>query len=210
MALAADQESTSLISAPEAYIAPLGDGMNVPAAKLAWELRSAGIRVELGDESFRLKKSFETAEKLGIAKVIIVGETEVASDEYAVKDLKTGEQEKVSRSKLASNIIPFATGKNRQFDKLLRSAITERRLIRFNYDGKLRIAEPHDYGVQNGRVRLLAYQVHGLSTGRLPGWRWIEVPEISDLELLTETFAGSRGDESNKHHVWDEVFARVS
>ena len=210
MALAAGQEAASLISTPQAYIAPLGEGMNVAAAKLAAELRAAGVRIELGDESFRLKKSFETAEKLGITKVIIVGETEVASNEYAVKDLKSGDQEKVSRSKLASNIIPFARGKDQQLDRLLRSAITEKRLIRFRYDGKLRIAEPHDYGKQNGRVRLLAYQVQGASTGRLPGWRWIEVPDISDLEVLKETFEGSRGDESDKHHTWDELYVRVS
>ncbi|PYY12988.1 MAG: hypothetical protein DMG60_22830 [Acidobacteria bacterium] len=95
-------------------------------------------------------------------------------------------------------------------DNLIRTAIQEKRLIRFRYDDKLRIAEPHDYGIQNGRLRLLAYQVHGASTGKLPGWRWIEVPRISDLEILAETFEGSRGNESNKHHVWDEVFARVS
>src|SRR5437016_3071189 len=155
MALVAGEETGSFISAPQAYVAPLGEGMNVPAAKLASELRAAGVRVELGDESFRLKKSFETAEKLGITKVVIVGENEVASNEYSVKDLKSGEQKKVSRSKLASNIIPFARGKDQQLDKLLRNAITEKRLIRFTYDGKLRIAEPHDYGKQNGRVRLL-------------------------------------------------------
>ena len=78
--------------------------MNVPAAKLAFELRSQGVRVELGDESFRLKKSFETAEKLGISKVVIVGENEVASNEYAVKDLKSGDQEKASSSKLRETL----------------------------------------------------------------------------------------------------------
>jgi histidyl-tRNA synthetase len=75
--------------------------MNVPAAKLASQLRSAGIRVELGDESFRLKKAFETAEKLGIANVVIVGENEVSSDQFAVKDLKSGEQVDVKRIELA-------------------------------------------------------------------------------------------------------------
>src|SRR5690348_14544439 len=104
MALAAGQEASSFVSAPQAYLAPLGEGMNVPAAKLASELRSAGVRVELGDESFRLKKSFETAEKLGIQNVIIVGEDEAKSGEYSVKNLKSGEQQKVSQSELASRL----------------------------------------------------------------------------------------------------------
>ena len=101
MALAAECQIASFSSAPQAYIAPLGEGMNVPAAGLAKELRSVGLRVDLGDESFRLKKSLETAEKLGISKVVIVGENEVASNQFAMKNLKSGAQETVPRSKLA-------------------------------------------------------------------------------------------------------------
>ena len=101
MALAASSGTDVPESVPQAYIAPLGSGMNIAAAKLASELRSAGVRVELGDESFRLKKSFETAEKLGIEIVIIVGEDEAKSGEYSVKNLKTGEQQKVSGAELA-------------------------------------------------------------------------------------------------------------
>lgn len=101
MALAATSGAGVPESVPQAYVAPLGDGMNVPAAKLASELRSAGVRVELGDESFRLKKSFETAEKLGIQDVIIVGEDEAKSGEYSVKNLKSGEQQKMRGSEIA-------------------------------------------------------------------------------------------------------------
>lgn len=74
--------------------------MNAAAAQLARQLRDQNVSVELGDDSFRLKKSFETAEKQGIAKVIIVGENEVASGQFAVKDLKTGAQKSVAREQL--------------------------------------------------------------------------------------------------------------
>jgi histidyl-tRNA synthetase len=104
MALVAGEGAASSISAPQVYVAPLGTGMNIAAAKLAHDLRSAGIRVELGDESFRLKKSFETAEKLGITKAIIVGENEATADEFAVKNLISGQQEKVARKHLAQVI----------------------------------------------------------------------------------------------------------
>jgi histidyl-tRNA synthetase len=104
MAMAATSKAAIPDSVPQAYIAPLGEGMNVPAAKLARELRSAGISLELGDESFRLKKSFETAEKLGITNIVIVGENEVASDQFALKNLKSGDQEKVVRAKLVQRI----------------------------------------------------------------------------------------------------------
>jgi histidyl-tRNA synthetase len=79
---------------------PLGKGMNRHAMKLAKELRAAGIAVDVSDESFRLKKSFETAEKLGAAFAIIVGENEVQAGAYAVKDLKSGEQTTVSGGEL--------------------------------------------------------------------------------------------------------------
>jgi histidyl-tRNA synthetase len=76
--------------------------MNVAAAELARELRTRGLRLELGDESFRLKKAFETAEKLGILRVIIVGENEAASNQFSVKNLKTGAQTQVARGALAA------------------------------------------------------------------------------------------------------------
>lgn len=104
MALAAQEQIAGSVSVPAIYIAPLGNGMNAPAAKLAHDLRSVGIRAELGDESFRLKKSFEAAEKLGIAKVVIVGENEVASNLLAVKDLKTGQQDTIARTQLVETL----------------------------------------------------------------------------------------------------------
>jgi histidyl-tRNA synthetase len=84
-----------------AFIAPLGSGMNSPALMLARELRRAGISADLGDETFRLKKSFELAEKAGAQNIVIVGENEVAANQFAVKHLASGEQVTVPRAELA-------------------------------------------------------------------------------------------------------------
>lgn len=94
-------------------------------------------------------------------------------------------------------------------DELLRTAIGQRRLIQLTYYNKPRIVEPHDYGVHNGSVKLLAYQVGGASSGPLPNWRWMEVKSISDVRLLERTFRGGRPAPSGKHHQWDELFVRV-
>ncbi|HVM93717.1 MAG TPA: histidine--tRNA ligase [Terriglobales bacterium] len=99
--LALQAEGVTATEKLDAYIAPLGVEMNVRALKLARELRRAGVRCDLGDESFRLKKSFEAAEKSGARYIVIVGENEVKSGEFAVKDLANGKQESVSRDKLA-------------------------------------------------------------------------------------------------------------
>ena len=61
--------------------------MNREAARLARELRRHDLVVELGDETFRLKKSFETADKLGARYALIVGENEVKADVFALKKL---------------------------------------------------------------------------------------------------------------------------
>ncbi len=89
---------------PDVYIAPLGAGMNREAARLARELRRHDLVVELGDETFRLKKSFDTAEKLGSRYALIVGENEVKADAFALKDLKSGEQQSVPRANLPGQI----------------------------------------------------------------------------------------------------------
>ena len=95
-------------------------------------------------------------------------------------------------------------------DDLLRDASTEKHLLRFMYNGQARIAEPHDYGIQNGILRLFCYQVGGQSSSRLPGWRLVDGSEMRDCEMLKQRFAGNREAPSGNHHRWDEVFIRVA
>jgi histidyl-tRNA synthetase len=101
------EESAAAMSRPlDAYIAPLGAGMDREAARLARELRRHDLCIELGDESFRMKKSLETASKLGARYVVIVGENEVKANAFALKDLASGEQVSVPRAELAQRIQP--------------------------------------------------------------------------------------------------------
>ena len=101
LVLALQSQQAVALHPLKAFVAPLGAGTNRHAMRLARELRAAGVAVDVGDESFRLKKSFETAEKLGAAYVVLVGENEVAADAFAVKELKTGQQTTVARGALA-------------------------------------------------------------------------------------------------------------
>jgi histidyl-tRNA synthetase len=102
MSLAAAE---SIVRKPDVYIAPLGAGMNREAARLARELRRHDLVVDLGDESFRLKKSFEAADKVGARYILIVGENEVKADAFALKHLASGEQQTVPRGELAKRIL---------------------------------------------------------------------------------------------------------
>jgi histidyl-tRNA synthetase len=102
LVLALQAQQTEALAQLHAFVVPLGAGMNRHAMKLAKELRAAGVAVDVSDESFRLKKSFETAEKLGATYAVLVGENEVQSGTFAVKNLAKGEQTPVPRAELLS------------------------------------------------------------------------------------------------------------
>ncbi len=112
LVLSLTASAESVIAKPDVYIAPLGAGMNREAARLARELRrnSEDLIVELGDESFRLKKSFEAADKFKARYILIVGENEVKADAFALKHLATGEQVTVPRAELAKRIAETGRG----------------------------------------------------------------------------------------------------
>ena len=104
MSLQESAAAESVLRKPDVYIAPLGTGMNTEAARLARELRRHDVILDLGDETFRLKKSFEAATKAGAKYILIAGENEVKADTYALKNLATGEQVSVPRADLARRI----------------------------------------------------------------------------------------------------------
>ncbi len=97
----AEQGSAASAQKLDAYIAPLGEAQQPQALLLARELRRAGLRVELGDGSFRIKKSFEAADRLA-RTVVLFGEDEVRTELLTVKHFASGEQTKVPRAELAA------------------------------------------------------------------------------------------------------------
>jgi histidyl-tRNA synthetase len=104
LVLALSESAEAVVRKPDVYIAPLGPGMNKEAARVARELRRHDIVIELGDESFRLKKSLETASKIGAKYALIAGENELSTGVFALKNLATGEQKAVPRTDLARAI----------------------------------------------------------------------------------------------------------
>ena len=94
------ESAPSVALKPDVYIAPLGAGMNREAARLARDLRREDVVVELGDETFRLKKSFEAAAKLSARFVAILGENEAKAGTVALKNQETGEQISLTREEL--------------------------------------------------------------------------------------------------------------
>jgi len=105
---ATEQVQKAVAPQVHAYIAPLGENLNAAALALARELRRAGLRVELGDGSFRLKKSFEAADKIA-RSIVILGEDEHRSGILTVKNFASGIQTKVPRAELAAHLASSAS-----------------------------------------------------------------------------------------------------
>jgi histidyl-tRNA synthetase len=73
--------------------------------RLASELRSAGIRVTVYPEPDKLGKQIKYADSIRVPHVCVVGESEIAEGNVTIKNMKTGDQEKVKRSEAASKLI---------------------------------------------------------------------------------------------------------
>lgn len=63
--------------------------------EIANKLRDNKIETEIFFEDKKIKNKFKYADKLNIPYVIIIGEDEIKTDKYTVKDMVTGEQEQL-------------------------------------------------------------------------------------------------------------------
>ncbi|MFH1033060.1 MAG: histidine--tRNA ligase [Pseudomonadota bacterium] len=101
--LIADQPAWQ--AGPELFIAALGDDARAWAFMQALELRCQGRWVELAHEAKSLKAQMRRADKLGAARVLIVGESEMANQVAVLKDMRNGgEQREVRLENVAQEL----------------------------------------------------------------------------------------------------------
>ena len=84
-----DTNSSSTLS--EVLVIPMGAYVG-ESIDIAHRLRDKGIIAEVYYEEGKMSKKLTYANKLGIAYAIIIGEDEVKSNRYTLKDMTTGEQ----------------------------------------------------------------------------------------------------------------------
>ncbi len=70
--------------------------------KLIKEIRKAGISAELYPDQAKMKKQMKYADQKSIPAVVLIGEEEMKSELYTLKDMNTGEQKKVDLNELIS------------------------------------------------------------------------------------------------------------
>jgi hypothetical protein len=73
-------------------------------------------------------------------------------------------------------------------------AITGKMVIRFYYDGGIRVVEPHCHGTSTeGNEVLRAYQIGGYSnSGQHIGWKLIAIKRVYGIRPEGTTFAANR------------------
>ena len=81
-------------SVADILIIPMIENLEEPI-KLATKLRSIGINTEIYLNNKKLKAKFKYADKLEIPYVIVLGEDEINAKEITLKDMKTGNEEKL-------------------------------------------------------------------------------------------------------------------
>jgi histidyl-tRNA synthetase len=90
-----------------AYVVWMGDAALPAASRLVRELRAQGLSVEIDYDSMKIKKAMGIANKLQARFAIIIGEGELASGKYQVKNMASGEQTELAPDAIAE----YVTGK---------------------------------------------------------------------------------------------------
>ena len=80
----------------EVFIAYMGDAGKMAALKLMKELRDADITVQMDVMGRNLKNQFKHANRIGAAKTIVIGDSELESGKLTIKDMESGEQTEVA------------------------------------------------------------------------------------------------------------------
>lgn len=91
-------------ASPDVYVAWMGDAAYAAASRLARELRRAQLATEIEYEPAKLKKALGAASKLGARFAVIIGEGELQSGRYQVKDMSAGIQEEVEAGRAVEHL----------------------------------------------------------------------------------------------------------
>ncbi|MGH7141144.1 MAG: histidine--tRNA ligase [Minisyncoccia bacterium] len=87
------------------YIAVADPPLALEAERLAGELRESGINTAIDFGERKLGDQIKSADKQKIPYLIVVGEDELKSREFIIKNLETGEEKKSERENLSQIII---------------------------------------------------------------------------------------------------------
>lgn len=101
MSLPEDVKDTNT---PQVFVAPLGEAAFHKAVTIVSELRRAGVATLMDFEHRSLKSSMKLADKVGAQLVLILGETELQTGQWALRSMKDSSQTTISAENWLSDI----------------------------------------------------------------------------------------------------------
>ena len=90
----------------DVLILPMTEDLSA-AVELGTTLRGQGLRTQLYTEAKKFKQKMNYADKLGVPFVLFLGEDEINAGVVTCKNMKSGEQEKLSPADAAARIAAF-------------------------------------------------------------------------------------------------------
>jgi histidyl-tRNA synthetase len=87
-----------------AYVVWMGEAALPPAAGLVRELRAQGLSVEIDYDPMKIKKAMGVASKLQARFAIIIGEGELSTGRYQLKDMRSGQQQEMEPGNIAAHL----------------------------------------------------------------------------------------------------------
>ena len=72
--------------------------------EIANELRKAGINTEIYFDNKKMKAKFKYADRLNIPYVLVIGEDEIKTGMYTIKDMTNGTQEQMEIEKIIEKL----------------------------------------------------------------------------------------------------------
>ena len=90
----------------QVYVVALGESAKAESFRLVTRLRAAGVGADLDMMGRSMKGQMKDASRSGARWAVILGDEEMASNQATLKDLRTGEQETMSRDQLEARVRP--------------------------------------------------------------------------------------------------------
>ena len=87
------------------YVVVMGDAAKTKAIELIKEFRANGISADTDYTDRKMKAQMKTADRQSAKYVIVLGDSELEEQAVNVKEMETGNQEKVAFSDLVNYVL---------------------------------------------------------------------------------------------------------
>jgi histidyl-tRNA synthetase len=97
-------EGAGAVAAPRVFVAAIGEDARAEALRLLRELRRAGFAAQMELEARSLRAQMKRADRLAARVALIVGGDELARGEVTLRDMRTGDQQAVPRTRAVDTV----------------------------------------------------------------------------------------------------------